>query len=380
MKYLGRLPRLYKPKTCSTYCFRMPKAVDERRPQVNTWYGDKKEAERAMRQIIEQEFCRKDGHIYEEAYLDKAIEAYLNFKKSLSSSSFKKYKNVVGEFMVFAVRELNHMPRMNEIKRPVVEKYIASLIDRGQRPKTCNEKRNILTNFFIYAVDNNWIPLNPIHKIPKIPDAEQHYVPLTMDEVKKVLNRLKNEKNMHRRNKCYYEVMAIIFYAGLRISEVTHLLKSDIDFRTHVIHIRSKEINGRQYITKTKRNWRAPINKELEAIIKGWMRKTKDSSSPLLFPNTKGKPMKNDFIAQEVKRVMRKLRFPEEKVKKPLHGGRHAFISHAIESGVPESVVQSAVGHRSNVMTKHYTHLAPDFIKDQFDKLSYGQNRKKGVK
>jgi site-specific recombinase XerD len=381
MRYYGKQPALYRPKTCKTYCFRMPGVIDPGRRQVNTWQADRKEAERARREIIDQEFCRRDGHVYEEAYLDKAMESYFTFKKGLlAPASLKRYRLVTQEFMLYTVRQLSHMPRLNEIKRELIVKYRASLIDRGQMPKTCNEKRNVLTNFFIYCMHNNWIKANPVHNIPKIPDTDRHFIPLTREEIKKILKYLKNEKNSYRRNKCYYEVMAVIYYAGLRISEVTHLLKSDIDFNSYTIHVRSKEIDGTQYKTKTKRNWCAPINKELESILKNWIRRTQDNESVLLFPNTRNKPLKRDHIADQMRRVMHKIGFPAEKIRKPLHGGRHAFISHAIESGVPESVVQSAVGHKSNVMTKHYTHLAPDYIKTQFDKLSYGQTGRKKVK
>ena len=292
----------------------------------------------------------------------------------------KKYKLVMQEFMLFVVRELKHMPKLAEIRRELIERYRASLIDSGQMPKTCNEKRNILTNFFIYAVDNNWIQINPVHKIPKIPDFERHFTPPTSEEINSLLKYLKHEKSNYILNKCYYQIMSIIYYAGLRISEVTHLLKLDIDFNSHIIHVRSKEVDGKLYRTKTRRNWCAPINKELEVILKDWFKKMSNNASDLLFPNTHGRPLKPDCIAVHIRQAMENVGFPPDKIKKPLHGGRHAFISHAIESGVPESIVQSAVGHRSNVMTKHYTHLAPDYVRGQFDKLSYGQGKKKRVK
>lgn len=118
------------------------------------------------------------------------------------------------------------------------------------------------------------------------------------------------------------------------------------------------------------------MNSVLESILRDWFKKTGESESELLFPNSKGNPIKNDMVAVKVKNVMRDLGFPAEKLKKPLHGGRHAFASYAMESGVPEQVVQKALGHKSNIMTKHYTYLSPEHMKEQFDKLSYETEEK----
>lgn len=380
MDYYFKKPDLYMPKTCKTYCFRMPKYVDPRRGQVNTWATAEKEAEKVRDDMIRQALARKNNDVYEEAYLDKVIEAYLSAKTTVNKKTYKRYSSVVRDFMGFVTRELMHIPTMTEIKRPLIEKYLATLMRRGLCNNTVNDMRNILVNLYVYAVDNNWVQVSPLRKIKKLPEPEPHFEPLTMEEVRKILEHLKNERNNHRRLECYYEIMAVIYYAGLRISEVTHLLKTDIDFNDHVINVHNKTINGEAYVTKTKRNWRAPINAELETILKEWIEKTRGNRSVLLFPNSKNKIIKNDHIGKEVKKVMRKLEIAEEKVCKPLHGGRHAFCSHALASGVPEMIVQSALGHRSNIMTRHYAHLSPEYVRDQFNKLNYGHDQKDGVK
>jgi hypothetical protein len=39
---------------------------------------------------------------------------------------------------------------------------------------------------------------------------------------------------------------------------------------------------------------------------------------------------------------------------------RHTFVSLCAAGGVPQSVVQSLVGHGSPAMTQHYTHVSTD--------------------
>lgn len=376
MKYYGKEPKLYKPKTCKTYCFRMPVSVDARRQQVNTWKVNEREARKAMKEIIEQTYTHANDQVYEDAYLDKAVETYLTAKRGLSRKSFVKYRTVILDFMAFTVREMASMPRLDDIRKNLIEKYLTDLLDAGQSAKTYNDKRNILTNFFIYAVDSGWIKANPVHNIPHLSEPDSHYVPPTREDVDRILKSLRESRDRREKNRCYYEIMSVIYYAGLRISEVTHLFRDDIDFRTHTIHVRNKMIGERQYNTKTRRNWRAPMNSTLESILRDWLGRTRGRRSELLFPNSKSNPIKNDMVAMKVKKVMSDLGFPPEKLKKPLHGGRHAFASYAMESGVPEQVVQKALGHKSNIMTKHYTYLSPEHMKEQFDKLSYESGEK----
>lgn len=78
-----------------------------------------------------------------------------------------------------------------------------------------------------------------------------------------------------------------------------------------------------------------------------------------------------------MKKVMGKLGFPQEKIARPLHRGRHTFTSITRQKGVEEPLVQQALGHKTNIMTRHYTYLSPEHIRNKFDRLSYGQSQKR---
>lgn len=337
----------------------------------NTHKTIKDEAEKSVRDYLLQIHSQYRGKVFEEAYLDSVIEAYLNAKTGLSRKGFKKYRQVVMDFRSYIVSQFGYEPKMEEIKKIHIEGFLANLLNKGQSFKTHNVKRNVLTNLFGYAKDNNWISYNIVTKIPRTREDDHYTQPLTVDEVSQVLYSLKNDKSLLLKNNCYYEIMAVIYYAGLRISEVTHLLKSDIDFNTHTIHIHNKKLANKEYRTKTGKNWRARMNGELEEILRNWLQRNEDNESPLLFPSTVGTPIKTDFIALRVKKIMRATGICEEKISRALHRGRHTFCSLAMESGISESDVQDALGHSSNIMTKHYTHLSDEYKRKQFDKLSF---------
>ena len=148
-----------------------------------------------MEEFLTQRLKQVQGIVFDEAYLDKVIEAYLTAKGYLAKRSFTAYKSTVLEFKGFVVSKLARIPKIQEIDKPLVEAYLQGLLDKGLNPHTRNDRRNILTNLFIYAVDNNWLLKNPVEKIKKIPEPDSDYPkPLSEEEVTKILDYLKKNK------------------------------------------------------------------------------------------------------------------------------------------------------------------------------------------
>ncbi len=389
--------KLYLPQGGKTYCFKIPAWAHPKKRHFNTHQSARKEAEIIRDDYLTQCQVRGNNQIYQDAYLDQVIEAYLTSKGHLAETTLKKYTQTLNEFKDFVVSKLARTPKIQEIEKQLIEIHLQALLDKGLTPQTRNAKRDAISSLFIYAVDSNWLEKNPVEKIKGITELEaKHPDPLTLGEVKVILDYLKNlglsVSGRKNRCQCYYQIMAVVYYAGLRISEVTHLLKKDIIFKEHRIQLENKilpkEYSGKRdkegrpiekkYKTKTKIKGIPPIVPELEVILREWLPKVKDNPSPLLFPNLNGCPVDYDDIYKTVKKAGIKLGFPPEKSCKPCHRGRHTFTSET-RKYVEEPLVQQALGHTSNIMTRHYTHLAPDHVYNQFKGLSYGQNKKENV-
>jgi len=397
--------KLYKPKGGNTYCFKIPAWAKPIKRHFNTHQSIKKEAEDVRDNYLTQCQTKGSDQIFNDAYLDMVIEAYLISKKHLAETTLKKYTQTLNEFRGFVVSRMARMPKIQEIDKQLIEAYLQTILEQGLtsqakngvKPQTRNGKRDTISSLFIYAVDSNWLDKNPVEKIKGIDELEPKSPdPLSLEEVKVILDYLKNlglsVSGKKNRCQCYYQIMSVVYYAGLRITEVTHLLKTDIIFEEHRIRIENKilpkEYSGERdkegrpveenYRTKTKRKWHPPIVPELEVILKEWMAVVKDNPSPLLFPNLNDRPVDYDDIYKTVKKAMIKLGFPPEKISSPLHKGRHTFASITVPLA-GEPLVQKALGHKSNIMTRKYTHLSPDYVYSQFKELSYGQNKKGSV-
>jgi integrase len=373
--------KLYKPPGGNTYCFKIPSHLKPKKRHFNTRQTNKDEAEKVRDDYLTQMESRANNQVFTEATLDKAIDAYLTARGSLAKKSLIKYKAAVLEFKLFIVQRLGVMPRLQDIDKPLIESYLQWLIDpkpvgKQSNPHTRNDKRNILTNFFIYTVDNGWLEKNPVAKIKKIDEPDSvHPEPLNSGEVGRLLNQLKLMKKDSERvvDQCCYEITAIAYYAGARVSEALHLFKTDIIFSERRIFLHNKIIDGIQYYTKTRKDRYVPIVPELEAILRAWVKEVKNNPSPLLFPSADGSSIHYDRCYETAIEAMRRAGLPP---KEPFHRGRHTFTSLSIKEGVSEALVQGALGHKTPIMTRHYTHLDPIHIAKQFSSLSYGQNKK----
>jgi len=54
------------------------------------------------------------------------------------------------------------------------------------------------------------------------------------------------------------------------------------------------------------------------------------------------------------------------------HDMRHTFASHFMMKGGNILTLQRVLGHSTLAMTLRYAHLAPDFMKDEMRKVSFG--------
>lgn len=57
------------------------------------------------------------------------------------------------------------------------------------------------------------------------------------------------------------------------------------------------------------------------------------------------------------------------------HSFRHSFVSFCAQKGVPSAVVQAIVGHGSPAMTRHYTHIGEESIRNAIKALPMGEER-----
>ncbi len=165
---------------------------------------------------------------------------------------------------------------------------------------------------------------------------------LSKEEVKAMLEAPKNLG--HR------AILATMYGAGLRVSEVANLKVRDLDGDRKVISIRGgKGRKDRQVMLPN-------TLREALAAYWRWKRPTE-----WFFPGGKpDSPISPKAIFLACRKAAR-----TAGIAKPVHPHslRHAFATHLLEDGANLLVIQTLLGHRSLKTTARYLHLAASTIR-----------------
>ncbi|NLE33669.1 MAG: tyrosine-type recombinase/integrase [Bacteroidales bacterium] len=180
------------------------------------------------------------------------------------------------------------------------------------------------------------------HRLPNV---------LSKEEVRRILSAPMNEK--HR------VLLSVIYGCGLRRSEAIMLELDDIDRDRLLLSIRqSKGFKDRI----------VPISPKLIEMIDSYLKRYKPTT--YIF---EGQRQGDPYSATSVEKIfgVACLRAGIRK-KITLHGLRHSYATHLLETGTDLRYIQELLGHKSSKTTEIYTHVTEKSIqkiRSPFDDL-----------
>jgi len=139
------------------------------------------------------------------------------------------------------------------------------------------------------------------------------------------------------------------YATGMRVSEVTRLLITDIDSGRMAIRVDQGKGRKDRYVM---------LSPSLLETLRAYWRESKPKL--FLFPGAVGK---KPLCISAAQKAFDRARL-QAGIKKPVsfHTLRHSFATHLIESGTSVRTIQALLGHRSLQTTERYTHLAQNYL------------------
>jgi site-specific recombinase XerD len=213
-----------------------------------------------------------------------------------------------------------------------VTQFLASMEKEDYSASAMNLALSAIRFFFKNVVKNDSISeqRRPRHDktLPSV---------LSKDEIKKILDTEKNPK--HRL------LLMLVYSSGLRVSEAVALKQEHIDLSRKVIYIKSGK--GRKDRCTLLSEKAAQFIGEYCNFygIQTW-----------LFP---GQSATSHLSIRSAQRIFDKASLHAGITKKiSIHGLRHTFATHLLESGTDIRYIQTLLGHASLRTTERYTHVA----------------------
>jgi integrase/recombinase XerC len=210
---------------------------------------------------------------------------------------------------------------------------------------TC--KLSAVRSFYNYLQKEELIRENPLEKIssPKLDKKLPSY--LTGDEINRFLLAPDISTPVGQRDKA---ILELLYASGLRVSELAHLHRSQIDMDTREIRVIGKGSKERLVLMGK------PAQQAIAAYLKEGRHKLQGKKkTEAVFINRYGKQL----IERRIQKIV-KYYAKQSGINKKVHPHtiRHTFATHLLDGGADLRVVQELLGHASLTTTQIYTHVS----------------------
>jgi len=231
-----------------------------------------------------------------------------------------------------------------------------------RKPATVNKAIVTLKGFFEWAVENDYIPINPTKKVKLVEKQQAAPKWLERTEQLKLLRAVEQEKNGFKqvRDKA---IILMMLSAGLRVEEVTNLELPDV-----TVNGRSGSVTVRQ--GKREKYREVPLNKDVREAIKDYLLerdKHKHSHSRFLFVSERSEQM----TTRAIQHLTKEYGYRAKIDGLTCHQLRHTFCHNLILAGEGIEKVAILAGHKSIETTRVYTIPGERELQTAVEKISF---------
>ena len=269
-------------------------------------------------------------------------------EEGCSSSTIKAYRYDLEKLIeIIGDVEIEH-----KLIRQKIRLFLKILKDKGYTKKSIGRKIACLRSYFKFLTLNEFISNNPMLtiKTPKIRIEESLPKFLDINDVKIILNNLKNRKIFNSRKSERYYLMIRLFYSTMaRVSELCSIKINDVNFEKGYIRLRGK--GNKERIVPVDHGSIVHIREFLDNRF--LYNKINYNSDEYLLVNTRNEQLKPRVVQNDIKYIKEKCGFPESKKITP-HVFRHTGATHLRRSGMDISELQDILGHSSPNTTRIY--------------------------
>ena len=279
----------------------------------------------------------------------EAIENYANylrFEKNASENTIEAYVSDLQKLQDFAEQNLMNITPIT-ISYEHLQEFLYQISKINYSERTQARWISSIKGFFSFLLEDELREDNPsaLLETPKLglylPDT------LSLEEIEKLISATDENTDLAKRNRRMIEVL---YGCGLRVSELTELQISNINFKENYLKIQGKGDKVRF----------VPLADYTADFIKNYInnirskQKINPKHSDILFLNSRGAQISRQMVFLIIKEIVRKAGI--QKNISP-HTFRHSFATHLLQNGADLRFIQEMLGHSSITTTEIYTHL-----------------------
>ena len=285
-----------------------------------------------------------------------AFLEYLSLEKKCSPHTLKAYQANLEVFEVF-VTEQGSLETIEEVSYGEIRAWIVSLIQSGNTPRTVNRKLSALRSYYKFLLRIGSIPVSPLKEHKALKTDTKVALPFSQEEIQRLLAAdffPEEYTGVLQRT-----VIQLLYYTGIRRSELIELKVQDIDLSEGLMKVLGKRNKERLLPLLPE------IKTQLTQLLEQQKQHQISRESEHFFVNSRGKKLSEAFVYETVKTYLSKV---STKTKRSPHVLRHSFATHLLDQGADLNAIKDLLGHSSIAATQHYTHSSMKKIQDIYKK------------
>lgn len=270
---------------------------------------------------------------------EKMLEMFLAAKKieGCSKKSLDYYQSTITNMLIKVDKNFKHIST-NDLRD-----YLSNYQSKSNVSKvTLDNLRRILSSFFSWLEEENFILKSPVRRIKKIKTAQTIKETYTDEVLETLRDYCHNDRDL--------AIIDLLASTGMRVGELVHLNREDIDFENRECVVFGKGEKERKVYFDA----RAKIH-----IIRYLESRTDDNNALFVSLLKPHKRLKISGVEIRLRELGRKLKLPRVHP----HKFRRTLATKAIDKGMPIEQVQHLLGHTKIDTTLQYAIVNQNNVK-----------------
>lgn len=272
---------------------------------------------------------------------------HLRSERGLSQNTLLSYGGDLKAYLAYLQGISTPLP---DVRHSHISDFLWRRREAGLKPSSLGRLAAAVKQFHRFLKRESLLPEDPTETMVAPRAQERLPKVLSADEMSRLLGHPGDGGEHDLRFKAMLELM---YAAGLRVSELTGLLESQVDLNDGLVRVVGKGGKERQ----------VPMNGRAAHALRNYLTLKwagKRGKTKILFTGPSGKPLTRVAFWYQLKKwaVL-------AGVHRPLspHVVRHSFATHLLEGGADLRSVQEMLGHADISTTQIYTHVDRGHLK-----------------
>jgi site-specific recombinase XerD len=212
-----------------------------------------------------------------------------------------------------------------------IKSFFLGLIAKGTSPTSLHNYYCAIKLFYHFHDLDRYMDRIPPPRIPfKLPAV------LDQSEIQSILSRCRTLR--------YRTIFALIYSAGLRVSEAANLACTDIDFNRRLIHVRNSKNNKDRFTI---------LGDKTASLLKKYLNRYRPKS--FLFYSMRN--VDRPIPIRQIQHTFQMLAAEANRKDAHVHTLRHSFATHLLEGNTNLFYIMKLLGHSSIGSTMIYLHM-----------------------